>query len=39
MVPEIGKAPFDRTGWIFELKYDGYRAIIEIQVERAKWNE
>ena len=28
MAPSIGKAPFDRAGWIFELKYDGYRAIV-----------
>src|SRR4051812_4393833 len=21
------KAPFDRTGWIFELKYDGFRGL------------
>jgi bifunctional non-homologous end joining protein LigD len=28
MAPSIGKTPFDRAGWIFELKYDGYRAIV-----------
>jgi hypothetical protein len=28
MAPSIGKAPFDRAGWIFELNYDGYRAIV-----------
>jgi bifunctional non-homologous end joining protein LigD len=28
MAPSIGKAPFDRAGWVFELKYDGYRAIV-----------
>jgi ATP-dependent DNA ligase len=27
MAPSIGKQPFDRPGWLFELKYDGYRAI------------
>jgi ATP-dependent DNA ligase len=28
MQPETS-APFDREGWVFELKYDGYRVITE----------
>jgi bifunctional non-homologous end joining protein LigD len=28
MVPSIVTRPFDRAGWIYELKYDGYRAIV-----------
>src|SRR5699024_7875850 len=30
MLTKIGKVPFDDKGWIFEMKYDGYRAIAEI---------
>lgn len=30
MLAKVGKAPFDDKEWIFEMKYDGYRAIAEI---------
>jgi ATP-dependent DNA ligase len=29
--PSIGKASFDRAGWIFELKYDGYRRASDLK--------
>ena len=29
MKPETSDKPFSRSGWIFELKYDGFRALIE----------
>lgn len=29
MKPETAERPFSRSGWIFELKYDGFRALIE----------
>lgn len=29
MKPETAERPFSRPGWIFELKYDGFRALIE----------
>jgi bifunctional non-homologous end joining protein LigD len=29
MKPETAPRPFSRPGWIFELKYDGFRALIE----------
>lgn len=31
MLAKIKKEPFDDEDWIFELKYDGYRAIVEIE--------
>lgn len=27
MLSKVGEKPFDREGWIFEVKWDGYRAI------------
>ena len=27
--------PFDREGWLFELKWDGFRAIAEMDGQRA----
>lgn len=30
MLASIGKAPFDNKDWLFEMKYDGYRAIAEV---------
>jgi hypothetical protein len=27
------REPFDHPGWIFELKYDGFRALLSIGVE------
>src|SRR5215510_3916520 len=29
MVAKLVKEPFDRHGWLFELKWDGFRAIAE----------
>lgn len=29
MKPETSDKPFSRSGWIFELKYDGFRALVE----------
>ncbi len=29
MKPETSERPFSRPGWIFELKYDGFRALVE----------
>lgn len=29
MKPETSERPFSRSGWIFELKYDGFRALVE----------
>src|SRR6185436_32006 len=29
MKPETSARPFSRPGWIFELKYDGFRALVE----------
>lgn len=28
--------PFDRTGWLFEIKWDGYRAIAEIEAGQVR---
>ncbi|MCC6287019.1 MAG: DNA ligase D [Chitinophagaceae bacterium] len=30
MLASLGNGPFDDAGWIFEIKWDGYRAIAEI---------
>jgi bifunctional non-homologous end joining protein LigD len=30
------RAPFSRDGWIFEIKYDGYRAFIRKQADRVE---
>jgi bifunctional non-homologous end joining protein LigD len=29
MVARLVRDPFDREGWLFELKWDGFRAIAE----------
>ena len=29
MVARLVRDPFDRDGWLFELKWDGFRAIAE----------
>lgn len=34
--PKRHPAPFDRKGWLFELKYDGFRAVAYIQHGRCK---
>jgi bifunctional non-homologous end joining protein LigD len=31
MLATLVDAPFDRAGWLFEIKWDGYRAIAEIE--------
>ncbi len=31
MLATLASAPFDRSGWLFEVKWDGYRAIAEIE--------
>ncbi len=31
MLAGLADAPFDRPGWLFEIKWDGYRAIAEVQ--------
>jgi len=31
MVAKLVKEPFDREGWFFELKWDGFRAIAETE--------
>ncbi|MGP8437843.1 ATP-dependent DNA ligase [Paraburkholderia fungorum] len=28
MLATLGRAPFSREGWIFEIKYDGYRSLV-----------
>ena len=30
MVARLVRDPFDRQGWLFELKWDGFRAMAEI---------
>jgi bifunctional non-homologous end joining protein LigD len=34
MVARLVPDPFDREGWLFELKWDGFRATAEIDVGR-----
>src|SRR5512141_1026548 len=36
MLAETGAAPFDGEGWLFELKYDGYRMIARREGGRAE---
>lgn len=31
MLPTVVEEPFDRQGWLFEVKWDGYRAVTEIE--------
>lgn len=31
MLATLVRAPFDRDGWIFEIKWDGYRAIADVE--------
>ena len=33
MLAEVGSKPFSAAGWIFELKYDGYRLLAERQAD------
>jgi hypothetical protein len=30
MLATLVHQPFDRSGWLFEIKWDGYRAIAEV---------
>ena len=30
MVAKLDKQPFDREGWLFELKWEGFRTITEL---------
>ena len=30
MLAQIGDKPFDDSGWLFEVKWDGYRAVAEV---------
>ena len=36
MKPETGDRPFTKKGWVFELKYDGYRILAEKTEEGAR---
>lgn len=36
MLASLVDGPFDRKDWIFEIKWDGYRAIAEIENGKAK---
>lgn len=36
MVARLVRDPFDREGWFFELKWDGFRAIAETERTGAK---
>ncbi|HEY3297119.1 MAG TPA: DNA ligase D [Armatimonadota bacterium] len=36
MLATLVDEPFDKSGWLFELKWDGYRAIAEIEGEKVR---
>ena len=36
MLAELTERPFSREGWYFEIKWDGFRAIAEIQRDRVR---
>ncbi len=36
MLATLVDRPFDRPGWVFELKWDGYRALAEVQGKRVR---
>lgn len=36
MLASLGDEPFDNKNWIFELKWDGYRAIAELDKKKVK---
>ena len=36
MLGVLAKKPFNRKGWVFEIKWDGYRAIAEINKQKVK---
>lgn len=36
MMAKIHESPFDNPGWLFEIKWDGYRAIAEVNGEKTR---
>ena len=36
MVARLEPLPFDHEGWLFELKWDGFRAIAEIEARKVR---
>lgn len=36
MLAELTPAPFTRPGWLFEIKWDGYRAVAEIHADEVR---
>ncbi|HSR48318.1 MAG TPA: DNA ligase D [Anaerolineales bacterium] len=36
MLAELVTAPFTRPGWLFEIKWDGYRAVAEIHADEVR---
>jgi bifunctional non-homologous end joining protein LigD len=36
MLATLVEAPFDRPGWLFEVKWDGYRAIAEVSRDQVR---
>jgi ATP-dependent DNA ligase len=36
MKAQLADEPFDRPGWLFELKWDGFRAIAEIRTRESE---
>ncbi|HET7009398.1 MAG TPA: DNA ligase D, partial [Anaerolineales bacterium] len=36
MLAEIQETPFDRPGWLFEIKWDGFRAVAEIRPDEVR---
>jgi bifunctional non-homologous end joining protein LigD len=37
MLASVTKTPFDDKDWLFEIKWDGYRAIAEIEGKKVKF--
>ncbi len=36
MLAEVAEKPFDGAGWLFEVKWDGYRAIAEVEAGKVR---
>jgi len=36
MLAELTERPFDRAGWLFEIKWDGFRAIAEVHRDQVR---
>jgi bifunctional non-homologous end joining protein LigD len=36
MLATLVDKPFDRAGWVYEIKWDGYRAIAEVDGGRVR---